>query len=185
MKNSELYLKLFTSTFSLSAFTFGGGYVIVPLMRKKFVEQLKWIEEEEMIDMIAISQSAPGPLAINAAIMIGYRLAGMKGALLATLGTMLPPLILITLISVFYETFIQIEIIATLLYGMRAAIAAIILDVVIKLTKEIINKQGLFYVMMLIIAFIASSLFDLHLFVIIVGCGLISFLYEQKKGAIK
>ena len=84
--------RLFTSTFTLSAFTFGGGYVIIPLMRKKFVEQLHWLEEEEMLDLTAIAQATPGALAVNAAILIGYRVAGIIGALVTVLGTVLPPL---------------------------------------------------------------------------------------------
>ena len=76
-KSPALYCKLFTSTFYLSAFTFGGGYVIIPLMKKKFADDLHWIEEKEMLDLTAIAQSAPGPIAVNAAILIGYRIAGV------------------------------------------------------------------------------------------------------------
>lgn len=94
--------KLFCSTFYLSAFTFGGGYVIIPLMRKKFVEQYHWIEEEEMLDLTAIAQSSPGAIAVNASILIGYRLAGLFGALVTVLGTVLPPLIILSVISVAY-----------------------------------------------------------------------------------
>jgi len=78
-KDIKFYWTLFYSTFSLSAFTIGGGYVIVPLMRKKFVEELDWIDEEEMLNLVAISQSAPGPIAVNTSIMVGYRLAGVRG----------------------------------------------------------------------------------------------------------
>ena len=94
-KNRKFYLKLFLSTFYLSAFTFGGGYVIVPLMRKKFVNEYGWIDENEMIDLIAIAQSAPGVIAINASLIIGYKLAGILGAIVALVGTVLPPLIII------------------------------------------------------------------------------------------
>ncbi len=95
-RNFKFYLKLFWSTFTLSAFTIGGGYVIVPLMRKKFVEELKWIDEEEMLNLVAISQSAPGAIAVNTSIMVGYRIAGVFGAFVTILGTVLPPLIIIT-----------------------------------------------------------------------------------------
>ena len=86
-KDAKLYLKLFTSTFYLSAFTFGGGYVIIPLMKKKFADDLHWIEEKEMLDLTAIAQSSPGPIAVNAAILIGYRLAGKLGTLVTIIGT--------------------------------------------------------------------------------------------------
>ena len=114
-KNLKFYLTLFWSTFSLSAFTVGGGYVIVPLMRKKFVEELEWIDEEEMLNLVAISQSAPGPIAVNAAIMVGYRIAGVPGVFVSIFGTVLPPLIIITVIAQFYAAFKENRIVNALL----------------------------------------------------------------------
>ena len=104
-KGWKIYQKLFTSTFYISAFTFGGGYVIVPLLKKKFVDDLKWIEEEEMLDLTAISQSSPGAMAVNTSMLIGYRVAGIAGALVTILGTVLPPLIILSVISIFYQAF--------------------------------------------------------------------------------
>ena len=98
-KNAKMYGTLFSSVFMLSACTFGGGYVIVPLMRKKFVEDLHWIEEGEMMDLVAIAQSSPGAIAVNASISIGYRCAGIPGAIVAVIGTVLPPLVILTVIS--------------------------------------------------------------------------------------
>ena len=83
--------KLFISMFVLSACTFGGGFVIVSLMKKKFVDELQWLDEEEMLDITAITQSSPGPLPVNASVIIGYRMAGLTGSLIAVLGTILPP----------------------------------------------------------------------------------------------
>lgn len=99
------YWTLFLSTFQLSAFTFGGGFVIIPLMRKKFVEKLGWIDEQEMMDFTAIAQSSPGAIAVNASILVGYRVAGVPGALLTVCGTVLPPLIIISVISFFMPPF--------------------------------------------------------------------------------
>ena len=100
-KGWRLLLQLFLSTFYISAFTFGGGYVIIPLMKKKFADELHWIDDEEMLNLAAIAQSSPGPLAVNAAIIIGYGVAGIPGALVTVLGTVLPPLIIISVISAF------------------------------------------------------------------------------------
>ena len=86
---SSLLAKLFLSTLYLSAFTFGGGYVIVTLMKKKFVDEYHWIDEQEMLDLVAIAQSSPGAIAVNGAIVVGYKLAGIPGALVAILGTIL------------------------------------------------------------------------------------------------
>ena len=105
MNNFSKYKKLFLSTFKLSACTFGGGFVIVPLMKKRFVEELGWIGEDEMLDMIAIAQSSPGAIAVNASILVGYHVAGFPGAMITVLGTVLPPLIIISIISLFYQTF--------------------------------------------------------------------------------
>ena len=98
----EVLIKLFISTLYLSAFTFGGGYVIVTLMKKKFVDEYHWIEENEMLDLVAIAQSAPGAIAVNGAIVVGYKLAGLVGALTAIVATVIPPFVIISLISVFY-----------------------------------------------------------------------------------
>ena len=102
-----MYGKLFSSVFMLSACTFGGGYVIVPLMRKKFVEDLHWIEEGEMMDLVAIAQSSPGAIAVNASISI-VSPAGILGQS-QVIGTVLPPLVILTVISYCYEAFIQIR----------------------------------------------------------------------------
>ena len=104
-KKQKILRKLFLSTLYLSAFTFGGGYVIVTLMKDKFVDKYHWIEENEMLDLIAIAQSAPGAIAVNGAIVVGYKLAGIVGVLTAILGTVLPPFLIISVISVFYQMF--------------------------------------------------------------------------------
>ena len=91
MRDGKMLGVLFFSSLKLSAFTFGGGYVIIPLMRKTFVEKYHWLSENEMMDLTAIAQSAPGAIAVNAAILVGYRIAGVVGALITVLGTVLPP----------------------------------------------------------------------------------------------
>ena len=104
-EKAHRYLTLFLTTLEISAFTFGGGYVIIPLMRKTFVGKLKWIEDGEMLDLAAIAQSSPGPIAVNAAILVGYKSGGVPGALLSILGAVLPPLVIISVISAFYQAF--------------------------------------------------------------------------------
>ena len=136
-KDKKFYWKLFSSTFSLSAFTFGGGFVIIPLMRKKFVEELSWIDEQEMLDLTAIAQSSPGAIAVNASILIGYRLDGFRGALITVLGTVLPPLIILSVISLFYTAFRDSLIVGYVLRGMQAGVAAVITDVVLTMTLDI------------------------------------------------
>ena len=121
---------LFKSMFVLSACTFGGGFVIVSLMKKKFVEELQWLDESEMLDITAITQSSPGPLPVNASVIIGYRMGGILGSLTAILGTIIPPMLIISVISLFYTEFRTNTYIAIALQVMRAGVAAVIMDVV-------------------------------------------------------
>lgn len=156
---SKLWI-LFKSMFVLSMCTFGGGFVIVSLMKKRFVEELKWIEEEEMLDVTAITQSAPGPLMINAAVIVGYRIAGIVGALTAIAGSILPPMIIISIISIFYEQFCTNSYVAMALQVMRAGVAAVIFDVVWKLAGNVWNTKRALYIAMMVIAFVATFFFD-------------------------
>ena len=97
--------QLFLSTLYISAFTFGGGFVIVTFMKKKFVDELHWIDEDEMLDLTAIAQSSPGSIAVNAAILVGWRVGGAAGIAIAVLGTLLPPMLILSMISFFYAAF--------------------------------------------------------------------------------
>lgn len=184
-KSLKLYWTLFLSTFSLSAFTFGGGYVIVPLMKKKFVDQLKWIEEEEMLNLVAISQSSPGAIAVNASILVGYRMAGIPGAMITVFGTVLPPLIIITIISFFYTEFKENRAINALLKGMQAGVAAVITDVVLSMGTNIVKTKKLLSIIMMGSAFIAAFFFDINVVLIILICGIIgaiTVIYREIKG---
>ncbi len=169
----EKLIKLFFSTLYLSAFTFGGGYVIVSLMKKKFVDEYHWINEEEMLDLVAIAQSAPGPIAVNGAIVIGYRLLGIIGSIVAVIATVLPPFIIITIISLCYEIFIQNQMIALMLQGMQVGVAAVIFNVVFDMSKQI---KGYFSWIILILAFIASYIFEINVAYIILVCILIGII---------
>lgn len=176
-KDLKFYKTLFLSTFTLSAFTIGGGYVIVPLMRKKFVEELKWIDEEEMLNLVAISQSAPGPIAVNTSIMVGYRLAGVLGAFIATVGTVLPPLIIITIIAKFYAAFKENTLVNGLLLGMRAGVAAVIVVVIIKMIKDIIKSKNKVSMGIMTLAFIAAVFLNINVALIIVLSGAFGGIY--------
>lgn len=175
-KDYDKLWTLFKSMFVLSACTFGGGFVIVSLMKKKYVEELKWLDEDEMLDVTAITQSAPGPLPVNASVIIGYRMAGIAGSLTAVLGTILPPMIIISVISLFYEQFRTNPYIATALQVMRAGVAAVIFDVVINLAGNVCKTKRILYISMMIIAFIAVYILDASAMIIILICLGIGFL---------
>ena len=176
--------QLFLSTFQLSSCTFGGGYVIIPLLRKKFVEQFGWIEEQEMLDLTAIAQSSPGPIAVNAAILVGYHVAGMPGALVSMLGTVLPPLIIISVISFFYQQFRDNVIVSMAMAGMLAGVAAVIWDVVVKMAGNVFRKKRLLPLLILAGAFVATQLLGINILLVILTCGMIgaldTVLHEKK-----
>ena len=177
------YKTLFLSTLKLSACTFGGGFVIVSLMRKKFVEELKWIEEQEMLDMVAIAQSSPGPIAVNASIIVGYRVAGFYGALLSVLGTIIPPLTIISVISMFYQAFRDNTIVNMAMAGMLAGVAAVLCDVVITMIRGVIKQKRLLPVLVMIGAFLSAHFLKANIIVIILVCGVIGALdtlYREK-----
>ncbi|MFW5780822.1 MAG: chromate transporter [Bacillota bacterium] len=168
-KSKNIYLKLFFSTLQLSSFTFGGGYVIVSLLQKKFVEKFKWINEKEMLDIVALSQSSPGAIAINSSILIGYRMAGFWGAICTLCGTILPPLVIITGISFFYEAFRDNEIVSAVLRGMQAGIAAVIVDVVYRMGKRYFIEKDFFSIGLIILAFSLSFFLEINVIFIILG----------------
>ena len=185
-RSAKLYWTLFSSTFLLSAVTFGGGYVIVPLLKRKFVEQLHWIDEQEMLDMVAIAQSSPGPLAVNASIIIGYRVAGVLGAMLTALGTVLPPLIVISIISVFYAAFRDNRIVSLVLKGMQAGVAAVIANVVITMVAGILKQRRALPICIMLGTFAASAIFGINVVLCILACaviGLADTLIETHKSA--
>ncbi len=161
---------MFKTMFLLSACTFGGGFVIVSLMKKRFVEELHWLEEDEMLDVTAITQSVPGPIVVNASVIVGYRVAGVLGSLTAILGTVLPPMIILSLISLFYEQFRTNPYIATALQVMRAGVAAVIFDVVIQLAGNVCKTKRVLYIIMMVIAFLATFLFRVSAMLVILIC---------------
>mgnify|MGYP001437004911 CR=1 FL=1 len=175
MKNKFLTDKLWTlfiNMLYISTFTFGGGFVIVNFMRKAFVEKLSWIDEDEMLDLIAIAQSSPGAIAVNASILVGQRVAGFAGIAVSVLGTILPPMIILTIISLFYKAFAANKYVNLMLKGMQAGVAALILDVVFDLTLNLSKRQRPLHVFMLAAAFIATFLFKVNVIFIILAAAL-------------
>ena len=166
----NVLIKLFLSTFYLSAFTFGGGYVIVTLMKKKFVDEYHWIEEEEMLDLVAIAQSAPGAIAVNGAIVVGYKLAGIIGTIVAIIATILPPFIVITIISFFYEVFRDNRIVSLVLEGMQVGVAAVIASVVWEMAAGILFEKKWITVLIMLGSLIAAACLSINAVAIILVC---------------
>ena len=140
-KAENFYWKLFKSTFIISAFTVGGGFVIIPLLKAKYVDEYKWIKEKDALDLVAIAQSMPGVVAINSAVILGYKMRGVKGTLTALLATVLPPLITLSLICIFYNLFATNPYVNLLLKGMQCGATALIINVAYDLLKKEIKKK--------------------------------------------
>lgn len=175
-KTPRLYGKLFTTMFFISAFTFGGGFVIVSLMKKKFVDELHWLEEQEMLDMTALAQSCPGAIAVNAAILAGWKMGGAAGCFFAVLGTILPPMIILSVISLFYAAFAQSPPIAALLRGMQSGVAAVIADVTWNLGSNVVKKKSAWSISIMAFSFICSFFLKINVMFIILGAALLGVL---------
>lgn len=186
MENKRVRLwQLFWDMFLISSFTFGGGFVIVTLMKQKFVDGRHWLEEEEMLDMTAIAESSPGAIAVNAAIQVGWHVAGFAGMLTAVLATILPPIIILSVISFFYETFASNEYVAVVLRGMQAGVAAVILNVVFDLGKDVAKKRSAVDFLLMAAAFAATFVFGVNVIYIILAAALVGVaevLLEKRKG---
>ena len=187
MENKKVSLiQLFFSMMMISAFTFGGGFVIIGMMRKKFCDELHWVTDDEVLDMTAIAQSAPGALAVNSAVIFGYRIAGIQGALLSVLATVIPPIVIISIVCMIYDAFSTNVIVQTALQVMRAGVAAIITDVVIDLAGNVFRTKNTLNIILMITAFIASWFFKVSSIVIIllfIALGIALALSQGKEAA--
>lgn len=170
MEKKVRLLDIFLKTLRLSSLTFGGGFVIVSLMQKEFVEKLGWLKNEEMQDITIIAQSAPGPIAVNTAIMLGYRLRGIKGVCMSVLGMILPPLVILSVISVFYTQFKEFTLISAVLQGMRAGVAAIVIDVSLSIIMPVIMDKKPFYIIIMLCSFAAACILKVNIIIILIIC---------------
>ena len=185
LKKRNRLLKIFLSTLYLSAFTFGGGYVIITLMKQKFVDELHWIDDDEMLDMVAIAQSSPGPIAVNGAVIIGYKLEGIAGVLSAVLGAVLPPFVILTVISMFYSAFRNLFVVQSLLTGMKAGVSAVILSVVYDMAAGVVKGKDRVNIAVMILAFIATYFGKVNVvFVILItiAFGAVRTILREKRG---
>ena len=167
--------KLFFSTLYISAFTFGGGFVIITFMKRKFVDELHWID----------MQSSPGAIAVNAAILVGWRVAGLMGMLIAVLGTILPPMLILSVISLCYQAFASNLYVALILKGMQAGVAAVILDVVCGLGSNVIKQKRPILLVIMAVAFLANMVWKVNVVYIILASALMGILLElmgRKRG---
>ena len=169
-------LQLFFTFLKIGAFTFGGGYAMIPIIQKEVVDKKKWLTEEDILDVVAIAESTPGPIAINAATFVGYKVAGFFGALCSTLGVVLPSFLIILLVSVFYKKFSQAQVVKNAFWGIRIAVLALILNALLALHKQ--SPKKLFTYVIAFFAFVAVVFFKLNIILIIVLAAIAGLVYE-------
>ena len=186
MKKSKLLWQLFATLFKIGLFTFGGGYAMIAFFEREFVENKKWLEKEEFLDMIAIAESTPGPIAINSATYVGYKQAGVLGSAFATMGVVLPSFIIIYVISLFLDAFLSLELVGYAFRGIQAGVVYLILSAGVKMFKGL-KKDPLSMIVLgvVLVCMILFSIFAVNfsaiLFIIISGVvGLVAYAIRLK-----
>ncbi len=178
-RDAHFFWTLFKTTFIISAFTVGGGFVIIPLLKGKFVDEYHWITDKDALDMVAIAQSMPGVVAVNSAIILGYRMAGILGTLVALVATVLPCLITLSIISYCYDFFIQNAYIRMVLKGMQCGATALIVNVGIDLLVKQCKKKLVLPLLIIAATFIGSVWFQLNIMALIIVDGIIGLLFMR------
>ena len=182
MKNNRNLLPLFLTFLKIGAFTFGGGYAMIPLIQKEVCEKKKWLSDEDILDIIAIAESTPGPIAINAATFVGYRTCGFLGAAMATFGIVLPSFLIITIIAAVLKEFAELRAVQYAFFGIRAGVLALIVKALWSMYKQC--PKNAFSLCVAAAAFMFAAFSGINAIFIIIGCaaaGLIHSLVISKK----
>ena len=162
---------LFLTFFKIGASTFGGGYAMIPLIQKETVETKKWISDDDILEIIAIAESTPGPIAINSATFVGYKVAGVLGAAAATLGVVLPSFVIISLLSAVLKEFEDLKAVRYAFFGIRAGVLAMILKALWNMYKKC--PKGTVSYLVMATAFVGAAVLDLNVLLVIIVCALI------------
>lgn len=174
-----MILEMFLTFFKIGAFTFGGGYAMIPIIQEEVVNKKKWINENEFLDAIALAQGSPGPVAVNTSIFVGYRLKGLPGALASLLGTILPSFLTILFIAMFFYQYRDNAILDKIFLGIRPAVVALILSAVYKLTKS--SKFGYKKLMISLAALLAIVFLSISPIYLVIAGGLGSVIINRIK----
>ena len=173
----NLYLDLFLTFAKVGVCTFGGGYAMLPILQRELVEKRGWATEEELSDYFAIGQCTPGVIAVNTATFCGYRVHGLSGSLLATLGVLVPPMIIVTIISAFFWSFAENPWVQHALTGVRACVCALIINSTIRLYRKAVLDLPTFLVFLTVL--ILAAFVGLSPAILVVGAGLFGLAYHR------
>jgi chromate transporter len=175
MQSNKKLWELFLSFLKIGAFTFGGGYAMMPIMHREVVEKKQWATDDDILKLLVISESTPGVLAVNSATFIGYKIAGFWGSLLATLGVVLPSFIVISIISLFIIQFKELEWVGYAFMGIRAGVAMLILNAVFKLSKKV--KKTLFSYIIFTAAFLVALFTEFSVILLLLIGAVLGIIY--------
>ena len=167
------YRALFCSTFWISALTVGGGYVIISLLKAKYVDEYGWLDDTETLNLVTVAQSLPGVMAVNTAILLGYRMAGIPGALTAVLATILPPLMILSVVAQAYDAFAESPMVRLALKGMQCGATALLVSVAVDLVRKQCQKKLTIPLAIMAGTFIANFFFDVNLMLLVAIDGLL------------
>ena len=182
MRKVKGYLSLFLTMLKIGLFTFGGGYAMIALLENEFVEKKKWLEKDEFLDVTAIAESTPGPIAINAATYMGYKNAGIIGSIIATLGICIPSFVIIYAISLFFDAFLSLTLVEYAFRGIQICVVYLILTAGLKMLKQM--KKTTFNMIIILVTLICMVVFSLFavkfstiFYILISGiCGVVVYL---------
>lgn len=181
--SSNITMKLFLTFLKIGAFTFGGGYAMIPLIQREIVENEKWLTEKDISDVIAIAETTPGPIAINAATFVGYKTNGVKGALAATVGVVLPSFFIILLVASVFRKYMQYEVVANAFWGIRIAVIVLMSKAFITMFKQC-PKNAVSYGIA-VLAMLLVVMINISAVWIVIGAAFAGIVYHQIKTGAK
>lgn len=161
--NARTLIKLFFSSLTISAIAFGGGFVVLSLLNKTYVQKLKWVTEREMLDLSSLAQASPGAIAVNVTLLIGYKMAGIIGAIVTVIASIIPPFLIITALYYFFDAVSGYLVVQKIIFGMQAGVSGVLISLAIDSVKGATKGAGAFGVIVLIIAFVVSTVCNIFL----------------------
>lgn len=175
-KKLKTLWELFFTFFKIGAFTFGGGYAMISIIQKEAVEKKKWVSDEDILDVVAIAESTPGPIAINSSTFIGYKVAGVLGSAFATLGTVLPSFIIISIIAFFLNQFTSYNVVKFAFSGIRAGVLVLIINAFISMYKK--SPKGAVSWSIMAFSFAGVVFFDFPVIAVLIACAVVGLITD-------
>lgn len=180
MSKAKNILNLFLAFLKIGGFTFGGGYAMIPLIQREAVEKQGWVTDDDILEILAIAESTPGPIAINSATFIGYKVAGVLGSAAATFGVVLPSFVIISIIARVLTEFSHLKPVEYAFWGIRAGVIGLVIKAVYTMFKK--SKKNILAYVVMLLAFVCVAIFDIHVLIVIASCAVIGLIYSLTLG---